>query len=66
MARKTPEMPRAHWLPYFGTDGVNEAISRITANGGTVLHGPVEVPGGAFIVQALDPQRAAFALVGPK
>jgi uncharacterized protein len=33
---------------------------------GEVLHGPSEVPGGALIVQAKDPQGAMFALVGPK
>ncbi|WP_284164013.1 VOC family protein [Frigidibacter sp. SD6-1] len=54
------------WLPYFGADGIDAAIGRITANGGTVLNGPMEVPGGAFICVAQDPQGAAFALVGPK
>jgi uncharacterized protein len=26
----------------------------------------MEVPGGSWIVQCSDPQRAMFALVGPK
>ena len=34
--------------------------------GGTVLHGPTEVPGGAFIAVCTDPQGAWFTLVGPK
>ena len=44
----------------------NEAVEKITANGGTVRNGPMEVPGGAWIVQAADPQGAAFAVVGPR
>jgi predicted enzyme related to lactoylglutathione lyase len=53
------------WLYYFGVESVEGAIARITAGGGTVLHGPGEVPGGAPIAQARDPEGAAFALVGP-
>ena len=37
-----------------------------TAGGGTILNGPMEVPGGAWIIQASDPQGAMFALVGSK
>lgn len=54
------------WLPYFGYDGIDEAVSRIAELGGTVIHGPQEVPGGAFIAIAQDPQGAQFALVGPR
>lgn len=54
------------WLPYFGVDGrVSERAQTIRAAGGTVHHGPVEVPGGIFIVIAQDPQGAWFAIVGP-
>ncbi|TRW98169.1 VOC family protein [Paracoccus sp. M683] len=58
--------PLPCWLPYFGANGVDAAIARITAAGGTVHHGPHEVPGGAFIAIAQDPQGAWFAVVGPK
>ncbi|MCB2137750.1 MAG: VOC family protein [Rhodobacteraceae bacterium] len=54
------------WLPYFGANGIDAAIRRVKKAGGTVLHGPHEVPGGAFIAVARDPQGAYFALVGPK
>ena len=57
--------PVPAWLPYFGVNGVDAAIERITA-GGKVAHGPMEVPGGAFIAVAQDPQGAWFAVVGPK
>lgn len=58
--------PQSVWLPYFGTDGADAAKARIEAGGGQVHHGPAEVPGGAFIVQAADPEGAWFAVVGPK
>lgn len=60
------EAPAPAWLTYFGADGVNSAIERITSAGGTLVHGPSEVPGGAFIAVAADPQGAPFAVVGPK
>ncbi len=58
--------PAPCWLPYFGVDGVDDAMGRIRDGGGTILHGPVEVPGGAFIAIAQDPQQGHFAIVGPK
>lgn len=54
-----------HWLFYWHVPNANAAAERITAGGGTVLHGPAEVPGGSFIVIATDPQGAAFGVVGP-
>ena len=61
------QAPVPNWLPYFGVNGsVTTAIAAITAAGGTVHHGPVEVPGPAWIAIAQDPQGAWFALVGPE
>lgn len=54
------------WLPYFGVPSTLAAKAAIEANGGTVLHGPHEVPGGGWIVVAADPAGAAFGVVGPK
>lgn len=54
------------WLPYFGANGIDAAIGRIGSAGGKLVHGPNEVPGGAFIAVAQDPQGAHFAVVGPK
>lgn len=54
------------WVPYFGTDGVDGAIGRIQSGGGTLHHGPAEVPGGAFVAMATDPQGAWFAVIGPR
>lgn len=58
--------PVPYWLLYLGVNGVTAAMARITDADGTVMHGPVEVPGGAFIAVARDPQGAHFSIVGPK
>lgn len=54
-----------YWRPYFGVTSAKAAIAAVTAAGGTVVHGPDEVPGGAFTVQIKDPQGAVLAVVGP-
>jgi predicted enzyme related to lactoylglutathione lyase len=54
------------WLFYFGVPSIVEAKARVEQGGGQVMMGPMEVPGGDWIVIGLDPQGAAFGLVGPK
>ncbi len=65
MGLSAPNVP-PHWLPFFGCNGIEAAIQRIKDHGGTLLHGPQEVPGPAFICYATDPRGGAFALVGPR
>lgn len=60
------EAPVPCWLPYFATDDLAAAMARITAAGGAVMHGPMEVPGDEVIAVATDPQGAWFALAGPR
>ncbi|WP_372841206.1 VOC family protein [Phaeovulum sp.] len=69
MMRLAPDMPgpgTPFWLPYFGIESIDAAAKRVTASGGKVVSGPQDVPGGAFIVVASDPQGSIFALVGPR
>ncbi len=58
--------PTPYWLYYFGVDNIDAAAQRVTAAGGKVIMGPMEVPGGAFVLNAQDPQGGFFALLGPK
>jgi predicted enzyme related to lactoylglutathione lyase len=62
----SPTFSRPLWLYYINVDNIDAALARVTANDGQVLLAPSEVPGGAFIVQAIDPQGAMFALVGSR
>lgn len=63
MMTRPAEMPACFWLYYFNVEALDSAIERVAAGGGTLLNGPMEVPGGAWIGQFLDPQGAMFALV---
>lgn len=64
---KTPkEMPMPAWVYYVAVEDIDAAHKRATDAGATTVMGPMEVPGGQWIVQALDPQKAFFAMVGPK
>jgi predicted enzyme related to lactoylglutathione lyase len=60
------QMPAPAWLYYFNVPALDAAVEKINAGGGQVILGPMEVPGGQWIVQGLDPQGAHFALVAPK
>ena len=66
MMNKPPNIPTTRWLYYVNVENIDGAVARATAGGGQILHGPVEVPGGAWIAQAMDPQGAMFAMVGPR
>lgn len=54
------------WLYYFNVEEIGAAIGRVTQHGGTIIHGPSEVPGGQQIAHCLDPQGAIFGIVAPK
>jgi predicted enzyme related to lactoylglutathione lyase len=51
------------WLCYVRVDDVGKAAGAVKAAGGRVLNGPMEVPGGSWIAQVLDPEGVAFALL---
>ena len=68
MMNTPPEMAQVppHWQIYFRVPDIDAAVERIHANGGRILNGPMEVPGGDRIVNAMDPQGAAFSLHAKK
>jgi predicted enzyme related to lactoylglutathione lyase len=63
MMTRPPQVPAPFWGFYFNVDGIDAAVGRLHAGCGKLLNGPMEVPGGMWIIQALDPQGAFFALV---
>jgi uncharacterized protein len=63
---KVPEVPVSAWNHYFRVADIDAAVAHIEANGGKVIHGPAEIPGGDFSMNGIDPQSAFFALVGSR
>ncbi len=66
MFTKPPMVPAPHWLYYFTVGDIDAAVERVKAGGGEILNGPMEVPGGGWIIQGKDPQGAMFALFGKR
>lgn len=56
--------PQPKWRYYFRVPSIGEARAKVEQAGGTVTHGPHDVPGGDHIIIGIDPQGAEFALVG--
>ena len=63
---KPARIPQACWTYYFNVDAIDAAAARVAAAGGKVINGPMEVPGGTFVLQAMDPQGGFFALHATK
>lgn len=60
----TMEGQQPHWRFYFRVPSIAKAKETAEANGGRIVVGPMEIPGGDYIVIGFDPQGAEFALVG--
>lgn len=64
--QKPPHVPAPGWNHYFRVADIDKAKAAVDAGGGTITHGPMEVPGGDWIFNGIDPQGAMFAIVGKK
>jgi predicted enzyme related to lactoylglutathione lyase len=64
--QKAPHAPQTGWQFYFRVADIDEAADLTLTNGGRITHGPMEVPGGNWVFNGVDPQGVAFALVGTK
>jgi predicted enzyme related to lactoylglutathione lyase len=64
MMNKPPELAQVppHWGFYFRVEDVHRGAERVKKHGGQVTNGPMEVPGGTWIVNCVDPQGAHFSL----
>ena len=61
--KKPAEMPGpSAWLYYARVADVNASIEAARRQGGQVLNGPMEVPGGDLIATFMDPQGGMFAV----
>jgi predicted enzyme related to lactoylglutathione lyase len=64
MFNKPPAVPVPFWGYYFCVGAIEDAAARVTGAGGRIINGPMQVPGGSWIVQCMDPQGAMFSLLG--
>ena len=63
MFNKPAQMPGPpQWLPYAVVKDSKATAKSIPAAGGKVINGPMEVPGGDWITQGIDPQGVMFAV----
>lgn len=62
MMTKPPQAPVASWLYYVNVVDLDGALERVKSGGGSIINGPMEVPGGDRVAVCMDPQGAAFAL----
>jgi uncharacterized protein len=53
------------WSFYFRVPEIEAAKARIEEAGGTVHAGPMQVPGGEWVIVAADQEGAPFGLVAP-
>jgi predicted enzyme related to lactoylglutathione lyase len=65
MMNRPPNMPSPAWQFYFNVPAIDAAAKRVTDGGGTIIFGPMEVPGGQWAMNCVDPQGAHFGLVAP-
>ena len=63
MMKQPENIPASFWNFYVNVDGIDAAAERVKSGGGEIRMGPHEVPGGSWVLQGVDPQGAAFALI---
>ena len=67
MFNKPANMPfPPFWLPYALVPDAKKVAEIVPRLGGKVMNGPMEVPGGDWITQGMDPQGAMFAVHSKK
>jgi predicted enzyme related to lactoylglutathione lyase len=66
MFDKPDAIPRPFWSFYIAAGDIDAAAARVAEAGGQVVNGPMPVPGGAWVLQGIDPQGALFALLGTR
>ncbi len=64
--KRPAEMPASVWAFYFRVPEIDAAKAYAEGNGGQIINGPMEIPGGEYVLQGIDPQGALFSIIGPK
>jgi uncharacterized protein len=66
MFNKIVSAPVPFWLYYFAVADLDLAMGRVTAEGGQITRGPIELWADTWIVHCIDSQGAVFALQGKR
>ena len=66
MMQKPPHVSGPGWNFYIRVPDIEVAAVTVKQHNGKVLNGPMEVPGGEWIINGMDPQGVPFSLVAAK
>jgi uncharacterized protein len=66
MMQTAPHMGPPHWNHYFRVADIDHAAAQVAAHGGQVVNGPMQVPGGDWILHLTDPEGGFCCLVGAR
>ena len=58
-----PEQVPSHWMTYIAVDNVDALAEKTKELGGTVMHGPQDIPGVGRFCVIQDPTGAAISLL---
>ncbi len=63
MPDEVPAEVPSHWMAYITVDDVDAAIAKVADLGGTVLHGPMDIPTVGRFCTIQDPTGAVVSLI---
>lgn len=63
---KAQELPASLWNYYIGVDDIDRAAEAVKVQGGKIIEGPHQIPGGEYSLVGIDRLGAVFGLVGPR
>ncbi len=63
MPKDIPEQVPSHWMSYIAVSDIDAVVKKTPELGGTVLHGPQEVPGVGRFAVIQDPTGAVVSLL---
>ncbi|UCE25885.1 MAG: VOC family protein [Candidatus Zixiibacteriota bacterium] len=63
MPKDIPEQVPSHWMSYIAVSDIDAIVGKTPELGGTVLHGPQEVPGVGRFAVIQDPTGAVVSLI---
>ena len=65
MPPELPDMVPNHWMVYFSVVDADATIAKVTAAGGMVGSGPMDVPGVGRMAVIHDPRGGSFSILQP-